>query len=74
MTINPWEPIGFVECDTCRAKPGSSDLCVGCINNRTLIDRLKRHAAALEELQRALARLHRANKPPGKPKGTVPNE
>lgn len=25
---------GFLECDTCRAKPGSPYLCAGCLNNR----------------------------------------
>lgn len=28
---------GFVECDTCAAKPGSPTLCRGCLANRTLI-------------------------------------
>lgn len=32
----------FMECDTCRAKPGSPYLCQGCLHNRALIDRLLR--------------------------------
>lgn len=31
----------FVECDTCRAKPGMPPLCYGCLHNRSLIERLK---------------------------------
>ena len=31
----------FMECDDCRAKPGSPALCWGCIHNRALITRLK---------------------------------
>ena len=33
----------FLECATCRAKPGSPELCDGCLNNRTAISRLQRH-------------------------------
>jgi hypothetical protein len=29
--------IEFVECDTCRAKPGSPILCNGCLKNRQII-------------------------------------
>jgi hypothetical protein len=31
----------FVECDSCRAKPGSPTLCVGCRHNRWLFNKLK---------------------------------
>lgn len=31
----------FMECDTCRAKPGSPQLCRGCLNNRSLIESLE---------------------------------
>ena len=31
----------FMECDTCRAKPGTPELCEGCRNNRALICSLK---------------------------------
>jgi hypothetical protein len=30
----------FLECDTCRAKPGSPALCRGCLRNRTMINML----------------------------------
>lgn len=33
-------PVGFVECDTCHAKPGSPTLCAGCFHNRDLIEKL----------------------------------
>jgi hypothetical protein len=32
----------FMECDTCRAKPGMPDLCHGCLHNREVIFELKR--------------------------------
>jgi hypothetical protein len=32
----------FVECDSCRRKPGSPALCAGCLHNRTVISKLKR--------------------------------
>ena len=28
----------FIECDTCRAKPGSPTLCRGCLHNREIIE------------------------------------
>ena len=31
------EPIEFIECDTCAAKPGMPVLCEGCLSNRSLI-------------------------------------
>ena len=31
----------FVECETCRAKPGSPILCDSCLHNRALISALK---------------------------------
>jgi hypothetical protein len=37
-----WPTDEFMECDICRAKPGSPPLCVACLHNRTLIDSLKR--------------------------------
>ena len=40
----------FVECDICKAKPGTPRLCNGCVENRktiadleTEVDNLKRH-------------------------------
>lgn len=32
---------GFVECDTCSARPGSPELCAGCLANRLTIQRLQ---------------------------------
>lgn len=37
--IEPVYTNDFVECDSCRAKPGSPTLCYGCLNNRDLINR-----------------------------------
>lgn len=33
---------GFMECDTCRAKPGSPPLCAGCLHNREVINAYER--------------------------------
>lgn len=38
--LNPHDPKKFMECDTCRAKPGSPELCKGCLHNRKLINKL----------------------------------
>lgn len=32
----------FMECDSCRAKPGSPILCDGCLHNREVIGKLRR--------------------------------
>jgi hypothetical protein len=32
----------FMECDTCRAKPGSPALCRGCLHNREVIFELRK--------------------------------
>lgn len=40
--LNPPDPDKFMECDSCRAKPGSPDLCKGCLHNRTLISKLNK--------------------------------
>lgn len=29
--------MGFIECDSCRAKPGTPALCKGCLHNRSYI-------------------------------------
>jgi hypothetical protein len=36
------EPSEFMECDTCRAKPGSPTLCHGCLHNRDVISQYRR--------------------------------
>lgn len=36
------EKAEFEECDTCKVKPGSPDLCQGCVRNRLLIERLSK--------------------------------
>lgn len=33
-------PYEFMECDLCRAMPGSPTLCTGCVNNRRTISAL----------------------------------
>ena len=43
---------GFVECDTCRTKPGSPTLCSGCLANR---DRAIEVEANARQLQYVLA-------------------
>lgn len=44
---------GFMECDTCRSKPGSPELCAGCLHNRAVIleyeQRLKDIAATAKK-------------------------
>ena len=36
-TIDKKIEINFVECDTCKTKPGSPILCAGCLYNRQII-------------------------------------
>lgn len=36
---NQNQPIEIVECDACRAKPGSPTLCGGCLINRRMAER-----------------------------------
>ena len=38
----------FMECDTCRAKPGSPALCAGCLHNRQAMSDLGRRIVELE--------------------------
>ena len=49
----------FMECDTCRALPGTPPLCRGCMHNRALITALSRPgpAVTLDQLEQA-ARAH----------------
>lgn len=39
-------PVGFMECDACRAKPGSPTLCPSCLHNRGLIEELYRRTTS----------------------------
>jgi hypothetical protein len=55
----------FVECDACSAKPGSPELCAGCLANRHTIGLLRRALRAsadrnltLEELALSLEHGH----------------
>ena len=50
----------FVECDTCRAKPGSPTLCAGCLNNRRVIESLShlRRAQKAEAYPRCACGAH----------------
>ena len=55
-----WE---FIECDTCKVKPGSPTLCAGCLNNRQAISALSK--AREEERSRIKEKLNElANDPP----------
>lgn len=40
----------FVECDTCRVKPGSPLLCSGCLENRRTISALRAIVSDLDKL------------------------
>ena len=44
MKYTKWnfkKDLEFMECDTCRAKAGSPQLCFGCLHNRHLISIMK---------------------------------
>lgn len=38
----------FIECDTCKTKPGSPTLCMGCYSNRNLISQQAREIKDFE--------------------------
>ena len=42
----------FQECDTCRAKPGSPELCHGCYHNRSVIDKLNSMVSLKDKLKK----------------------
>lgn len=44
----------FIECDTCRAKPGSPTLCKGCLHNRGTISRLTEKEELLDSVYERL--------------------
>jgi len=39
----------FMECDDCTKKPGSPQLCPACLNNRSVIETLKKQLTEKEE-------------------------
>lgn len=44
----------FIECDTCRKKPGSPELCYGCYRNRTTIDEMDDVITGLRKIIKTL--------------------
>ena len=50
----------FVECDTCRAKPGTPVLCRGCLTNR---DSFHKYYQLVKELVIELEHSQNLNKP-----------
>jgi hypothetical protein len=50
----------FVECDTCRAKPGSPLLCDGCLRNRFVISTLKERCKLESATKKFRERYHKA--------------
>lgn len=50
----------FVECDTCRAKPGTPYLCRGCLANR---DAFHKYYQLVRDLVIELEHSHNLNKP-----------
>lgn len=40
LAPEPPSPLGFLECDTCRAKSGWPTLCSGCFHNRQVIEEM----------------------------------
>lgn len=53
--LNRWS---FIECDTCRAKPGSPMLCEGCQHNRGVIERLTAPGTTLTDRVAESVRRH----------------
>jgi len=48
-SFNKKKEESFVECDTCRAKPGSPTLCYGCLHNREIICSLHRELKSIKD-------------------------
>jgi hypothetical protein len=42
LTLEATYQDDFMECDTCRKKPGMTRLCDGCLHNRSLISNIKK--------------------------------
>jgi hypothetical protein len=52
----------FVECDTCRAKPGTPQLCRGCLINRATIEAaMTRQQRVADRLSSVLSESNRVN-------------
>jgi len=49
ITKKPKKKIEFMECDSCRKKPGSPPLCGGCLANRESINRLNKALLSLNQ-------------------------
>ncbi len=54
------ENLEFVECDTCRAKPGSPVLCGGCLRNRFVISALKERIKPNQEVKKFRERYYKS--------------
>lgn len=57
--------VSFMECDTCRAKPGGPPLCAGCLHNRRVIEIAKEGAALTGDEQDAIRRAAKREKARG---------
>ncbi len=49
----------FMECDTCRAKPGSPTLCLGCLHNREAIGLLSKKPSLSSRLRDVIPELRK---------------
>lgn len=47
----------FTECDTCRAKPGSPHLCIGCLKNRDVIAAMNKQLEGASSLVDVIRRM-----------------
>lgn len=67
--------MNFIECDTCRVKPGSPALCSSCYNNRRVIDDLtskhKTFVKFLENMKLLLSGTFTANIPKDSTAGSI---
>ena len=45
--MEKYKVIEFMECDTCRKKPGSPTLCEGCLHNRREMEDMNKFARVL---------------------------
>lgn len=61
----------FVECDTCRALPGTPPLCGGCLHNRAVIAQLLAGRSKVEALDEATPGWRDLTHPNGAPMFTA---